>query len=176
MRSKGCLCAFAGALFIFVAANAPCANAAPPTDACSLLTQAQVTAALGLAVDAGTHPTPKNSHACEWAESNASVFERKTVTVRLIAADAYDSSRKLMEATAAQMKDDKDEQDDASQLTVTPVSGLGDDAYYAAMGAHPNLNVKKGSLAFAVEIFGEIPRDKIKAIEKTLATQILSKL
>lgn len=176
MRSRDCLNAFVAIVFACGCATVASVKAAPPTDACSLLTQAQVTAAVGFAVDVGTHPTPKNSHACEWAESNASVFERKTITVRLVAADAYDSSRKLMEATAAQLKDDKDEQDDASQLTVTPVTGLGDDAYYAAMGAHPNLNVKKGSVAFSVEIFGEIPRDKIKAIEKTLATQILSKL
>lgn len=176
MRLRACISALIVAALTLIAANAPSVKAGPPSDACSLLTQAQVSAAVGFAVDAGIHPTPKNPRACLWAESNPSGFEHKTITVRLIAADAYGSSRKLMEATAAPMKDDKEEQDDASQLVVTPVSALGDDAYYAAMGAHPNLNVKNGNIAFSVEIFGEIPRDKIKAIEKTLATQILLKL
>ncbi len=174
MPSKICLGAAIAAIFIVSAATAPSANAAPPDDACALLTQAQVSAALGVSVDPGTHLTPTSMKTCMWNEANAPMMGRKSVGVSLKTVDGYNSSKKLMEQTAAQMKAEKDA--DAGQLEVTPISGIGDDAYYASMGVHPNLSVKKGNVAINVEVFGDFPPDQVKAMEKTLALRILSKL
>jgi len=59
----------------------------------------------------------------------------------------------------------------------TPVSGIGEEAYYTtASGLGTNLSVRKGDVAFNIALHGDFPVDRIKAKEKTLALQILSKL
>ena len=58
-------------------------------------------------------------------------------------------------------------------IIVTPVSNLGDDAYYLAVGANVGLIVLKGSASFKVAIYGGISMDKKQALEKALAQQIL---
>ena len=173
MRSKTSLAAALVVLFIVRVVTTPYASAAPPDDACSLLTQAQVSAALGFAVAPGAHVNPSNLKACMWSPPGALTMG-KNLFVSLKTADEYKSSKTLMERTQAALKAQKGE--DAGQLTITPVSGLGDDAYYASAGNHPKLNVKKGDLSVSVEVFGDFPADKLKDIEKTLALQILSKL
>jgi hypothetical protein len=45
-------------MFIDGAAMVPLAGAAPTDDACALLTQAQVSAALGVSMNAAAHVTP----------------------------------------------------------------------------------------------------------------------
>lgn len=47
----------------------------------------------------------------------------------------------------------------------SPLSGLG-----------TNLSARKGDVAFNIALHGDFPVDQIKAKEKTLALQILSKL
>jgi hypothetical protein len=65
----------------------------------------------------------------------------------------------------------------AQGIIKTPVSGIGDDAYYTtASGLGTNLSVRKGDVAFNIALHGDFPIDQIKAKEKTLALQILSKL
>jgi hypothetical protein len=171
MRSTG-LVALVLALFVFGAAALPSAGA-PPGDACSLLTQAQVSAALGVSVAPGAHVNPSNLKTCMWSPPGGLTMG-KDLFVSLKTVDEYTSSKALMERTRTAMKEEKE--DDAGQLTITPVSGLGDDAYYTSAGNHPKLNVKKGDLSFSVEVFGDFPADKSKDIEKTLASQIVSKL
>jgi hypothetical protein len=173
MRSKTTLAAIIVATFI-VGAATPSASAAPPDDACSLLTQAQVGTVLGAPVVPGTHLNSTDSKSCMWSQANAPAMGRKSVAISLSTAEVYKNSKALMERTQAAMKEEKDE--DAGQLTITPVTGIGDEAYYGSMGSHPKFNVKKGNLSFSVEIFGDFPPDKSKAMEKTLAVQILSKL
>jgi Putative transposase of IS4/5 family (DUF4096) len=58
MPSKISLGAVVAAIFIVGAAMASSANVAPSNDACSLLTQAQVSAALGVSVGAGSYQGP----------------------------------------------------------------------------------------------------------------------
>jgi hypothetical protein len=65
----------------------------------------------------------------------------------------------------------------AGSMASQSASGIGDDACYTSMGAgYTGLMVKKGNVALKIAIYGEMPADKKKAAEKTLALQALSKL
>src|SRR5260370_37138309 len=66
MPCKICLGAVIAAIFIVGAATAPSATAAPTDDACSLLTQAQVSAALGASVGPGSYQGPPYKKTCTW--------------------------------------------------------------------------------------------------------------
>jgi hypothetical protein len=61
-------------------------------------------------------------------------------------------------------------------IVVTSVSGVGDDAYYLAVGTQVGLIVKKGSITFKVAVYADIPIEKKQAMEKTLALQVVSNL
>ncbi len=64
---------------------------------------------------------------------------------------------------------------------MTPVSGLGDDAYYLAMASGPQymeIRVKKGSVVFGIRVHRSrtFSVDQVKTKEKTLARDVLAKL
>jgi hypothetical protein len=142
MRHKTILAALAAAAFI-TAAAAPSVHAAPPDDACSVLTQAQVTAALGVAVGA-PHQTTAMMKTCTWIQADAGLIGGKSVQVILRTADDHDKNK-------AQMNQ--------------------------ATGSTATLSVKKGDAGINVAVrASDFPLDKTKAIEKTLAQQILAKL
>jgi hypothetical protein len=156
MPSKICLSAVIAAIFIVGAAMAPSANAAPPDDACSLLTQAQVSAALGASVGAGSYVTPTFKKTCTWTVAGGAEY----VTLMLEGLDAYQAGKVALTKT----------------IVVTSVSGIGDDAYYLAVGNNVGLIVKKGNVAFKVAVYDHSPLEKKQAMEKTLAQQVVSKL
>jgi hypothetical protein len=65
----------------------------------------------------------------------------------------------------------------AAQISNASLSGIGDDAFYTSMGAgYTALLVKKGDVVFKVAMYGDLPNEKKKEVEKTLALQVLSKL
>jgi hypothetical protein len=45
-------------------------------------------------------------------------------------------------------------------LIITPVGGVGDDAYLLAVGDNVGLIVKKGNAAFKVAVYGQLPSKK----------------
>jgi hypothetical protein len=160
------------AVFIFGGATAPSASAAPPDDACSLLTPAQVSAVLGVSVGAGSHQSPKYLKTCTWTQPNGPMIGSKNVALSLKTVEAFKNTQTQIEQAGALAKAEKSD----AQPAVTPISGIGDDAYYSTDGAHASLSVKKGDVAFNVAVRGDFPSDQVKAMEKTLASQILSKL
>jgi hypothetical protein len=170
MGSKNRLPALYAVIFIFGTATAPVASAAPPDDACALLTDTQVDAVLGVSVSAGSHPTPTSLKLCSWAEANAPMMGRKSVRVALKTAADFEGMKKLRAQAKAMAEQEKDE--DAGQMSLTPASGIGDEAYFT-----PTLWVKKGNVAFELFITGlDLPTDQVRVKLKTLALQILSKL
>lgn len=176
MRPKTSLAAVIVAILILVAAAAPSASAAPPDDACMLLTQAQVTAAVGVSVGAGSHVTPTFVKTCTWAPSAGPTKDVKAVTISFQAASAYEAGKRLMEQSAAGANAEKGK-DAAHGADIGSISGIGDAAYYLSMGTgYTGLMVKKGNVAFKLAMYGDLPAEKKKAIEKTLALQALSKL
>ena len=158
MASKISLGAVIAAIFIAGAATPP-ANAAPPDDACSLLTQAQVSAAVSVSVGAGAYQgTYKKT--CTWNAVSPATKSAKYITLVLEGLDAYQAGKLAPVKT----------------IVVTPISGIGDDAYYLAVGPNVGLIVKKGNVAFKVAVYGDIPIENKQAMEKTLAQQVVSKL
>ena len=137
--------------------------AAVNTDACALLTQAQVTDALGVSVGAGAHVTPQYVQTCTWTPTGNATKGVKAVTLHLEPGDSYESGKAMMASIKS--------------ATVTSASGIGDDAYYLTTGHIISLIFKKGKTAGKVVIYGgDFPADKVMAIEKALVTQALSKL
>ena len=96
MGSKSRLPALYVVMFIFGAATALVANAAPPDDACALLTETQVGAVLGVSVGACSHATPTSLKLCSWAEANAPMMGRKSVRLALKTPAEFEGMKKLM--------------------------------------------------------------------------------
>jgi hypothetical protein len=134
-------------------------------DACSLLSQAELSAALGISVAAGHHIGPGNA-LCGWNQPDDTNHTGKGGLLTL-----YRTVGKLTPV----------ERFENGKLPVqgiakTPVSGIGDDAYYIdTPGLGIGLNVKKGSSAFQIRVYG-FSEDETKAIESGLAQAILAKL
>jgi hypothetical protein len=158
--SKISLGAVIATIFVVGAATAPLTNAASPDDACSLLTQAQVTAALSVSVGAGSYQTPTFKKTCTWNATSDVTKGAKYVTLVLEGLDAYQAGKLAPVKT----------------IVVTSISGIGDDAYYLAVSSNVGLIVKKGDIAFKVAAYGDLPIEKKQAMEKTLAQQVVSKL
>jgi hypothetical protein len=173
MRATTGFAALAVAILVFAVAAVPPASAAPPNDACALVTQAQVSAALGVSVDAGTHVTPTFVKVCTWNPSGSAVKDVKSVTVSFQDAASFDAGKRLMQQTQAAVN----QQEGGAAMASESASGVGDEAYYTSMGAgYTALMVKKGNVALKIAIYGGMPVDKKKAAEKTLALNALSKL
>ena len=154
----GALCAV---LFCLCAAALP--SAAPAdTDACTLLTPAQVGAAVGVSVADGKHVTPTYVKTCTWAASSKS--DVKFVTLYLQTAAAYDGGKQMARQMVTAGKGG----------AVKPAS-VGEDGYYFVTGDQVGLLVKKGGISFKVAVYATLPVDKKEAMELTLAKEILAK-
>lgn len=162
MNSKLRFAAALGVLFAFAACNTRAVYAAPPADPCSLLTPAQVSAALEVPAAGKSF----GSKVCMWVQTGVKPGSAlRKVDLLILVMQGYN----LAETTPN------------SRTSVTPVSGLGDDAYYFAMtsGQYMELRVKKGTVAFGIRVHRSatpFTTDQIKAKEKALAQDILAKL
>lgn len=144
---------------LFVLLNARIAAARPP--ACSLLTQAQVSAALGVKVGAGH--SMMGPGVCSWSAPVRADAPPMGVELNLVIPPAFDAAKKGMSYGVAK---------------TTEIKGVGDDAVYTIYtDPHqpPILTVKKGNAAFQIAVTG-FSNDQVKAKEKTLAVEVCSKL
>jgi hypothetical protein len=130
-------------------------------DACSLLTQDQVSAVLGISVGAGQHIVPSNPKMCGWAVPGGPILTAKKVVLIINTTTAFTRGKTPI-----------------TGITMTPVNDIGDDAYYVtASGPGTTLNVKKGSAAFSISVKGTgFSVEQVKQMEKTLAQDVLTKL
>ena len=168
MNSK--LLIILAALIALAVGGTPAAYAAPPTDACSLLTPAQVSEALGIAVVAKA----VDQSICQWSQ-NGNELGGKGVLLTILGPIGTLTPIQQFDAIKTPLP--------VKGITKTPVSGLGDDAVYGQTGASaPELTVKKGNSVFQIKVYGlpmkEIKTkvDEIKAQEKSLAQEVLAKL
>jgi len=128
------------------------AIAAAPTDACQVLTVAQVSAAVGTTVEAGTHVTPTFTKTCTWTAKEI------IVTLSIEGLQMFNGGKGTL-ASAER----------------TSGAGVGDESYYMGVGGSAALHVKKGGDAFKVAIYSsKFSLDQRKAMEKTLAQQAAS--
>ena len=121
---------------------------------CSLLTSAQVTAAVGVSVGAAQ---PIATTGCSWTAPHI------IVTLSLWDGSKWDQMKTPVPG-----------------MNRTAVSGLGDDAFYTTMGPASGkqtatLSVKKGSTAYLIKVYGPNVTDEM-SMEKALAGNVLAKL
>jgi hypothetical protein len=171
MGSKISLGAIVVAIFIIAAASASSA-ATPPSDACPLLTQAEVSAVVGVQVGAGSHITPTYLESCVWTPPGGATAQFSSVLLALESAAAWDSAKAVLAAVA----NSPGNKAKKSAITMTPASGIGDEAYFSSVGSYTKLIVKKGDVAFQIEISSNAPIEKKRDMEKALASKVLSKL
>ena len=121
---------------------------------CSLITSAQVTAAVGVTVGAAQ---PIADTGCSWSAPHM------IVTLSLWDGGKWDKMKTPLPGTSK-----------------TAVSGLGDDAFYSTMGPasgkqFATLSVRKGSAAYLIKVYGPTVAEQM-SMEKTLAGKVLAKL
>ena len=162
MKTSASFVTTCGAALLLCGALAP-ASAQADTDACSLLTPAQVQAAVGAAVGKGEHVTPTYVKTCTWRTSGGSSV--KFVTLHLQTAASYDGGKRLASQMAAMSKGG-----------AVKAAGVGEDGYYFVAGTQVGLLVKKGGSAFKVAVYATLPVGKKEAMELTLAKQTLRRL
>jgi len=140
-----------------VATDTPVAGPPKQLDACTLITAAEAAAVLGKPVDPGQVPEP-GVHSCLFSSSALST-------------DA-------VEISITSVADFKPTQKSIPGLTITQVSGIGDDAYYMSMGAgYEVLSVRKGQTTFSTSVLLHGASDsQLMAGEKTLAMAILGRI
>jgi len=136
-------------------------TSAAPGDVCSLTTQQEVSAALGVAVDPGKMLNPKT---CQFHEQVKPGEPGWTVDVNSNSAAFYNAMKSTPTGTH------------------TPVSGLGDEAFFALWKPGKDVNeslwVKKGDAAFNIRIWGAKPitdADR-EAKERAIASDVLKRL
>src|ERR1700722_9019762 len=147
---------------IVAAAMAAVAQPAPPGDACALLTPAQVSAAAGVAFGPGTYVTPTFKATCTWnATGEVKQQDAKIITLMLEGTDAFQAGKQKVQS---------------GTLPGASASGIGDDAYFLTMGKFASLFVRKGNVAFKATVYGQLPLEKMQAMENALAQQVVAKL
>jgi hypothetical protein len=157
----------AGLLCIF---NFQAVNAGPPGDACALLTAPQISTALGASVGPGKPILPNHTTVCTWLEQGVAVGTERNVSVGLMTLKSFEIGKTPI-----------------TGITKTPVSGLGDDAYFVeAHGMAAGLSVRKGDTCFQVRArsnptwfkTGKTPESEAKdqAVDRALALAILKKI
>jgi hypothetical protein len=141
-------------LLIVLPSTVTTAFAAPPTEACTVLTAAQVSSALGSSVGEGTYIMPTFKKTCTW-----NIPTGGAVTLQLQSLDQFNAGKGAL----------------ASRERAS-TSGVGDEAYYLGLGTTTGLVVKKDEGAFKISVYSSnLTLDQRKAIEKALAQQVLAK-
>lgn len=146
--------------------SAPTSSAAPPSDACSLLTQAQVSAVLGVPVGAGQKLLPNSAALCGWEVPGQKGMDRKRVVLSIYTQIGSLTPVQRFNAAKTPIKG----------ITKEPTSGVGDDAVFVTTpGFGTGLIFRKGDAAFDLRAYG-FPLDQVEAKEKILAKDVLAKL
>jgi hypothetical protein len=145
----------AAAAVLFILAAVPALAAPDATDSCSLLSQSQVSTAVGAQMGAGTWISPSFKTTCTWTAPGV------IVTLMTESTDMYQAGKKPV----------------APGYQIVPVSGLGDDAYFVVVSTQATLFTLKGSIAFKTSVYNsKISADTKEAMEKALAAQVASEL
>lgn len=144
---------FAATMLIGIPAHAA------TNDACSLLTAAEVSAALGTKANSGQPVTPTDHKVCTWKAADGQSW----VTLFVQPSSAFDGGLRLAGYSNGQLKP-------------LPVAGLGEGAYFLPIGDQVGLMVKKGGVAFKVAIYHHGPLGPKEAGERALAGKVVGRL
>jgi len=143
------------ALLLFVGGTNPNAAQTPSTDACALLTSAQIQTVLGVSITAGEPLAPTIHSSCKWLQSGVDSFKALTVIVSVKSVQAYEMGKSVA----------------IPNLKTTPVSGIGDDAYMTSgnLSYGATLSVHKGGIAYTITVRGYPDVPTLEAKEEALA-------
>ena len=148
-------------VFMAILCSEGSSAAAAVADPCSLLKEADVSAALGVPVTMvklGSDATH-----CHWQQQGKRGTTVVDAHLMVEAAKAYDAAKGTMGMSG--------------KVTKVAVDGLGDDAYYLVGSRDAPLFVKKGISAFRLAVDGKgWSVDEIKSKEKAFAAALLPKL
>jgi hypothetical protein len=150
----------AAALFLCTGTAVPVnSDAALSTDACSLLTAAQVSSVLGTAVEAGEHVVPNSVTSCGWMGPEGPSIGSKKMVLSLMSARAFEVGKTPVKG-----------------VTEIRAPGIGDEAYYISMPPFGTaLSVRKGSAYFQLRIAG-FPSGQVRTLERALALRLLERV
>lgn len=153
MPSKLTFAAISAAL-ASILALAPAAHAAP-SDACALVSPAQVSQLLGVSVGPGDHMVPKGTTLCAFGQPSP----QKHVVLAIITTNMFEHEKHPLQGIKEEV-----------------LTGVGDEAHYMTTpGFGTGLSVRRGSFVFKVRVYG-FPLAEVEAREKTLALEILARL
>ena len=163
MNSRRSLVLAFGVLFAVTIWSPRPLYAAPAGDPCSLLTQSQVSAALGTTVEAAQHLASK---LCQWSAPNQpNSMNGKKVTLTISEERAFGYAKKPI----------------VPSIKTLPAVGICEDAIYTVSpgvtpGLGTSLYVKKGDSYIVVHVYGFPDQNQSMAMEKTLAVEACAKL
>ncbi len=144
------------------------ASIAASPDACGILTQAEMSALLGVAVAPGERIMPTETRFCTWHEEGNG--QRRNAKISFVSQQQYDAGKTPFPS-----------------VVTTTEAGIGDEAYFSKpKGMVNSLSVKKGSNFFRVavrtnaEAFGKANDAAIDAkdkdVDRAIARAVLKKL
>ncbi len=158
MKALFCSAVAGAAVFASAILNGTIAHAAA-NDACTLLTTADVGAALGTPAKAGQPVTPTDHKVCTWKAADGHSW----VTLMLQPASGFDGGLRLASYSNGSLKPVR-------------VSGLGEGAYFLPIGDQVGLMVKKGAAAFKIAVYQHGPIGPKEAAERALAGKVVARL
>jgi hypothetical protein len=150
-----------GSLLLLVFAAPMLARA--DTDACTLVSAEQVSAAVHVPVGAGTHVMASFVKTCTWTPTASSNV--RAVTVNVQTASFYDGAKNVGLKTAAALP--------GAQLKATSV---GDEGFYDIKGEMAQLFFKKGGSSVKVAVYAKTGAEQIEAMELEIAKLVAAKL
>jgi hypothetical protein len=147
----------AAALLPAARASAASVAALASPDACTVLTSAQVSAVLGVRVEAGQHLVPGAHSSCGWAAPGDPSLGAKRLVLTLMSARAFETGKTPIRSA-----------------TKVVAQAVGDEAYYITTPPFGTaLSVKQGGSYFQVRISG-FPDAQSAHLEKAVALKLLA--
>ena len=154
MGSKHALVLVVEVVCGFAVLTAAPADAQSVRDACTLVTQAQVTSAVGARVDIGQ---PIGKTGCQWSTDPKAKTGHMMITLSI-----WDENKWFSKKSTP-------------GIPMKPVSGIGDDAYFATLGDLTSLFVKKGKSTLDIRVYGLHDTAKQEEIERSVAKDALAR-
>lgn len=155
MSSKHAMVLVVGVVCTLAVMGARPAYAQSARDPCALVSQAQVTSAAGAKVATGQ---PIGTTGCSWSSTDDPKSKAGRVVITLsIWAEKWFSKKST------------------PGITMKPVSGIGDDAYFATLGDLTSLFVKKGKSTLQVRVYGLHDTTRQEEIESSVAKAALAR-
>jgi hypothetical protein len=143
----------------------PSAGRTAEPEACALLTEMEVSAALEIKSLPGKRTVASSPRSCMWSDDPKIGVDHRRVTLGLTSISAFNGGKSF-----------------TGRITIEPAAGIGDDAYYEIFKSEsPFLVARKGNVVINIRILNGLKLkgftlEQEKAKEAELAKAALAKL